>query len=94
MDRSEWGIKRICLKCGARFYDFNKSPITCPVCNTIFDPESSLKKKSKNSVKKEDDENENIEDFEETLDTEDPDSDIDDVDEDVDEDISIDNGNI
>ena len=94
MDRSEWGIKRICLKCGARFYDFNKSPIVCPACNTIFDPESSLKKKSKNSVKKDDDENEIIEDFEDTLDTEDPDSGIDEDDDDVDEEISLENGNI
>jgi uncharacterized protein (TIGR02300 family) len=48
MDRSRWGIKRICLGCGTRFYDFCKSPIVCPFCNTVFDPEYLSKRKTKN----------------------------------------------
>jgi uncharacterized protein (TIGR02300 family) len=28
--KPEWGTKRICQSCGARFYDFGRSPITCP----------------------------------------------------------------
>lgn len=38
MAKPEWGTKRICLSCGARFYDFQKDPITCPSCGTVFDP--------------------------------------------------------
>ncbi len=30
------GLKRICINCGARFYDMNKRPISCPVCQTEF----------------------------------------------------------
>ena len=89
MDRSDWGVKRICLKCNARFYDFNKSPIECPVCGTIFDPESSLKKKSKNSVRKSDLDEEKIEDIvDDDLIDEDADDDMDD---DVDEEMNLGN---
>jgi uncharacterized protein (TIGR02300 family) len=49
VDRSEWGIKRCCLICGTRFYDFNNVPILCPECNAIFDPEYLAKRKTKNS---------------------------------------------
>lgn len=32
------GTKRTCQnsQCGSRFYDLNRSPITCPVCQTIY----------------------------------------------------------
>ena len=33
----EWGTKRTCLNCGARFYDLQKVPPTCPKCGTIFE---------------------------------------------------------
>jgi uncharacterized protein (TIGR02300 family) len=36
--KPEWGTKRICLNCGARFYDMNRDPITCPACATTIDP--------------------------------------------------------
>jgi uncharacterized protein (TIGR02300 family) len=36
--KPEWGIKRICLSCGARFYDMNREPIVCPACSTALDP--------------------------------------------------------
>ena len=39
MSKPEWGTKRICQSCGARFYDLRDSPIECPKCGTIFDPE-------------------------------------------------------
>jgi uncharacterized protein (TIGR02300 family) len=35
--KPEWGAKRICQSCGARFYDFHRSPITCPACGAAFD---------------------------------------------------------
>jgi uncharacterized protein (TIGR02300 family) len=34
----KWGKKRICLNCGARFYDMLRSPIICPKCETEFLP--------------------------------------------------------
>jgi len=36
--KPEWGEKRICGSCGARFYDMLRSPIVCPTCETIFEP--------------------------------------------------------
>jgi uncharacterized protein (TIGR02300 family) len=47
MNRDDWGVKRICLSCGVRFYDFDKSPIICPSCNATFDPDAFFKKKAK-----------------------------------------------
>ena len=40
MAKPEWGVKRACLACGVRFYDMQKSPIVCPSCETVFDPEA------------------------------------------------------
>jgi uncharacterized protein (TIGR02300 family) len=39
----EWGSKRICQNCGTKFYDLQREPITCPKCQTEFDPEAFLK---------------------------------------------------
>lgn len=39
MAKPEWGAKRVCQSCGARFYDMQKEPPVCPVCGTVFDPE-------------------------------------------------------
>jgi uncharacterized protein (TIGR02300 family) len=47
MNQDKWGVKRVCLSCAARFYDFNKSPILCPACNAVFDPEYLSKRKSR-----------------------------------------------
>ena len=30
------GKKRTCQSCAARFYDLNRDPITCPMCQTEF----------------------------------------------------------
>lgn len=53
MNKENWGIKRVCLGCGTRFYDFNKSKIICPNCNEEFDPEYLQKRKSKIDSEKE-----------------------------------------
>lgn len=37
------GLKRICMSCGARFYDLNKKPIICPSCSTEFTGEIKVK---------------------------------------------------
>ena len=39
----EWGTKRVCQSCGAKFYDMKREPIVCPKCKTAFDPEAFLK---------------------------------------------------
>ena len=38
MAKAEWGTKRICTECGARYYDMRKEPPTCPKCGTVFEP--------------------------------------------------------
>jgi uncharacterized protein (TIGR02300 family) len=43
--KPEWGLKRTCQSCGARFYDMGKESIACPKCGTKFDPEVVLKSK-------------------------------------------------
>ena len=89
MAKPEWGTKRQCSKCGARFYDMGNEPIVCPACGVEHVPEIILKsrapqqveeapKPAKAAVKKTEDEIEDIEDEEE-----DEDLDIDDDDDDV-----------
>lgn len=34
MAKPEWGTKRSCDSCGAKFYDFHRDPIICPKCGT------------------------------------------------------------
>src|SRR6266700_1504323 len=41
--KPEWGTKRICPSCGARYYDLMHDPIVCPRCSTPFDPEALLR---------------------------------------------------
>ena len=43
MARPEWGTKRICPSCGARYYDLLREPVICPKCSTPFDPEAFLR---------------------------------------------------
>jgi uncharacterized protein (TIGR02300 family) len=43
MAKPEWGTKRICHNCGARFYDLRHDPILCPKCGAEFDPEALLR---------------------------------------------------
>ena len=45
MTKPELGTKRDCPSCGAKFYDLNKSPATCPKCKTEFVPEQAVKPK-------------------------------------------------
>ena len=50
MAKPEWGIKRICPNCGARYYDLRKDPPTCPSCGVIYDPEALLKSRRARSA--------------------------------------------
>ena len=36
MSKPVRGTKRVCPGCGARFYDLNRTPIVCPVCQSIY----------------------------------------------------------
>ncbi len=36
MSKPARGSKRVCPSCGARFYDLNRSPIVCPVCQAVY----------------------------------------------------------
>src|ERR1700730_16614495 len=35
--KPEWGSKRICPSCGARYYDLLREPVICPKCAPPFD---------------------------------------------------------
>ena len=37
MVKPEWGLKRTCQSCGARFYDLNHEQIVCPKCDTAVE---------------------------------------------------------
>ena len=37
MANPELGAKRQCQNCGTKFFDFNRDPITCPKCGTVFE---------------------------------------------------------
>jgi len=41
--KPEWGQKRICPQCGARYYDMKKKPPVCPQCGATFDAEAVTK---------------------------------------------------
>ena len=34
--KAERGTKRVCQSCGSKFYDLNRDPIACPVCQAIY----------------------------------------------------------
>ena len=36
MPKPEFGKKVICNNCGAKFYDLNRKPATCPSCGTEY----------------------------------------------------------
>tara|TARA_B100001093_G_C26623598_1_gene925771 strand:+ start:492 stop:899 length:408 start_codon:yes stop_codon:yes gene_type:complete len=43
MPKAELGLKRGCLSCGMKFYDFKRKPIICPGCGAEFDPEALVR---------------------------------------------------
>jgi len=36
--KPEWGDKHLCASCGAKFYDMERRPMTCPRCSTVHEP--------------------------------------------------------
>ena len=51
MVKPEWGLKRVCPKCGASFYDMRKKEFSCPKCATQFDGTSFEEMKAKQLAK-------------------------------------------
>ena len=41
MAKPEWGKKRTCQNCGAKYYDMLQEPPTCPKCETVFQQETN-----------------------------------------------------
>jgi uncharacterized protein (TIGR02300 family) len=49
------GTKRVCQNCGSKFYDLNRDPITCPVCQAIFQQDGRPKIVAGNAARADDD---------------------------------------
>lgn len=69
MPKDEWGVKRLCAACGARFYDLHRDPVDCPKCEATYTPAPAPGSKGKVSkaaaapvaaAKVEDDEDEDV----------------------------------
>ena len=50
MPKEEWGTKRLCPVCAARFYDLGNDPMTCPACGTEFSAESLATARSRSLI--------------------------------------------
>jgi uncharacterized protein (TIGR02300 family) len=50
------GTKRVCQNCGSKFYDLNRSPATCPMCQSVFQQDTRHKPIVGNAHDDEDDE--------------------------------------
>ena len=52
MADSSWGMKRRCpsSSCDAVFYDFDRRPIVCPLCQAHFAPEDFLRNRRQRAV--------------------------------------------
>ena len=50
-DKAKRGTKRVCGGCGAKFYDLNRDPAVCPLCETVFEIKKSEPKPKKAPVK-------------------------------------------
>lgn len=51
MSKPEWGIKRTCTTCAARFYDLNKDPIVCPKCGAENEKDVTKLRRSSKSAR-------------------------------------------
>ncbi|WBU57429.1 TIGR02300 family protein [Paracoccus sediminicola] len=95
MPKEEWGTKRLCPQCGSRFYDLQKDPMTCPVCDAEMTLESLSQGRTRSLVSektasKDDDQSDDL--IEDDLDDDDDSSVDDDLleDDDDDGDVSLD----
>ena len=47
MSKPEWGKKRLCQDCGAKYYDLQSETPTCPKCGVVFQPETYFRSSGK-----------------------------------------------
>ncbi|MGB0695826.1 MAG: TIGR02300 family protein [Rhodospirillaceae bacterium] len=91
MAKPEWGQKRTCGSCGAKFYDLLKNPPVCPKCGAVYEVvaapkprrQSSVAKKEAVTKVKEETEEEEVETDEDLLEEDDEDSEDEDIMEDT-----------
>jgi len=38
--KPEWGTKRSCGSCGARYYDMGRQPVVCPKCGAVHEEDA------------------------------------------------------
>ncbi len=50
MGKPELGLKRLCGVCAVRFYDLHRSPIHCPKCGAVHDPQAVMKTRRSRNV--------------------------------------------
>lgn len=82
-DKAKRGTKRQCGGCGAKFYDLNKEPAICPMCETVFEIKKPEPKPKKEPAKEERKKPEPSDDDDVILEGEDDLIDIDDDDDDL-----------
>ena len=88
MAKPEWGVKRICPSCGARYYDLRKDPPVCPNCGSQFDPEALLKSRKARPAPVDDVKKAPVVSGDEDIETENEDEEAAELDE-VDDDVSV-----
>jgi hypothetical protein len=82
--KSDWGKKLTCPSCGARFYNLNKEPATCPKCEATVEIQPVLKPrrtpaeapKPKKVIEKVTDDDDGDDDVDDLLDDDDDDDDL------------------
>lgn len=42
--KADRGTKRVCQNCRSKFYDLGRSPIVCPICQTVFELRTDVAK--------------------------------------------------
>ena len=50
MSKPARGTKRVCPSCGARFYDLGRSPVTCPVCQAVYQMTTPTSRRSERAA--------------------------------------------
>lgn len=43
MAKPDWGTKRSCGSCGARYYDLRRQPIVCPKCGAVHEEDAPVR---------------------------------------------------
>ncbi len=54
------GTKRVCQSCGNKFYDLNQNPITCPICDAVFQHQETRSKPAPPPTTEDDEDDEAI----------------------------------